>query len=152
MGVSEGGIEIGESPKQTAAREFREETSLTEWSFKEGYERNLSYTYLRKGRKILKTVTYYVVEVHDIESLARSAEHVPDSTGHWCRWGTHEQTMRLLFHAKIRQLFTEADQWIRQGCQGELPMALGNELELPADSETESSASGPTLHDQPEVG
>jgi len=108
-----GGVETGETTRQAAAREFLEETSLTEWSFREGFERNLSYTYLRRGRKVLKSVTYYVVEVYDCSSLARSFEHVEDPFGYWCRWGSFSETMALLYHAKIRQLFAEADLWIR---------------------------------------
>jgi bis(5'-nucleosidyl)-tetraphosphatase len=108
-----GGMENGESPRETAAREFTEETSLTDWSFRDGFERSLSYTYLRRGRKVLKTVTYYLVEVKDDRPLARSVEHVEDSAGHWFHWGTFEQISRLLYHAKIRQVFAEADAWLK---------------------------------------
>ncbi|WP_233578792.1 NUDIX domain-containing protein [Tautonia sociabilis] len=107
-----GGMDPGENTRQTAAREFQEETSLVHWSFREGFERSLSYTYLRQGRKVLKTVVYYIVEVHDPSPLACSAEHMPDPTGHWHHWGTFEQISRLLYHAKIRQLFAEAHEWI----------------------------------------
>ncbi len=109
-----GGIELGETPREAAAREFHEETSLTEWAFREGFERPLSYSYIRRGRRVLKTVTYYVVEVFDDAAICRSAEHVPDATGHWYRWGTFPQITRLLFHSKIRQLFAEAEVWIMQ--------------------------------------
>ncbi len=54
-----GGVETGESTRQAAAREFHEETSLVEWSFRDGFEQTLSYTYIRRGRKVVKTVTYY---------------------------------------------------------------------------------------------
>jgi 8-oxo-dGTP pyrophosphatase MutT (NUDIX family) len=108
-----GGMEPGEAPRDTAAREFTEETSLTDWSFRDGFERSLSYTYLRRGRKVLKTVTYYLVEVKDDRPLARSVEHVEDSAGHWFHWGTFEQISRLLYHAKIRQVFAEADAWLK---------------------------------------
>src|SRR5512142_2049087 len=71
-----GGIEAGETPRATAAREFQEETGLTNWSFREGFEQSLSYTYVRRGRKVVKTVAYYVAEVRDSSTPARSAEHV----------------------------------------------------------------------------
>src|SRR5947209_2881030 len=58
-----GGMESGESTRETAAREFQEETGLFDWSFREGFERSLSYTYIRRGRKVIKSVTYYLVEV-----------------------------------------------------------------------------------------
>jgi 8-oxo-dGTP pyrophosphatase MutT (NUDIX family) len=64
-----GGVEPGEATHQTASREFQEETGLQDWSFVEGFERSLSYTYIRRGR---------------------------------------------LYHTKIRQVFAEADAWLRQ--------------------------------------
>jgi bis(5'-nucleosidyl)-tetraphosphatase len=108
-----GGIEASETPRETAAREFQEETGLTDWSFREGFEQSLSYTYIRRGRKVVKTVTYYIVEVRDSSTLARSTEHVYDPSGHWYRWGSFEQISRLLYHIKIRQVFAAADAWLR---------------------------------------
>jgi bis(5'-nucleosidyl)-tetraphosphatase len=107
-----GGMETGESARETAAREFVEETSLTDWSFREGFERNLSYTYIRRGRKVIKTVSYFLAEVHDASPLMKSAEHVEDPFGYWCYWGTFDQINRLLYHSKIRQVFAEADAWL----------------------------------------
>jgi bis(5'-nucleosidyl)-tetraphosphatase len=108
-----GGMEAGETTRETAAREFQEETSLTDWAFREGFERSLSYTYVRRGRKVLKSVSYYLVEVLDDSALACSPEHIEDPFGHWFHWGTFDQVTRLLYHAKIRQLFAEADAWLR---------------------------------------
>ena len=108
-----GGIEAEETPREAAAREFHEETNLSSWAFRDGFERNLSYTYLRRGRKVLKTVTYFLTEVLDDSTLACSFEHVEDPFGHWYHWGSFEQINRLLYHAKIRQLFAEADAWLR---------------------------------------
>lgn len=124
-----GGMETGELSIQTAAREFREETGLTEWAFRVGFERQLSYVYLRRGRKVLKTVTYYLVEVYDESSLACSAEHVPDAEGAWHVWGTQDQIARLLFHAKIRHLFAEAHAWLTGG-----PTPIGDPRELDWDA------------------
>jgi bis(5'-nucleosidyl)-tetraphosphatase len=110
-----GGIEANETARQTAAREFQEETGLVRWSFREGFEQSLSYTYIRRGRKIVKSVTYYVVEVQDASTLACSSEHAKDPSGNWHHWGTFEEISRLLYHAKIRQVFAEADAWLRSG-------------------------------------
>jgi hypothetical protein len=64
-----GGMETGESTRDTAAREFQEETGLVEWSFREGFEKSLSYTYIRRGRKVVKTVTYSLAEVRNAAAL-----------------------------------------------------------------------------------
>jgi 8-oxo-dGTP pyrophosphatase MutT (NUDIX family) len=108
-----GGMETGESTRQTAAREFTEETGLTDWTFHDGFERSLSYTYIRRGRKVIKTVTYYLARVRDDSALTRSAEHVEDPFGYWFHWGTFDQISRLLYHTKIRQVFAEADSWLQ---------------------------------------
>ena len=110
-----GGMEAGESTRDTAAREFLEETGLTDWTFREGFERSLSYTYVRRGRKVIKTVCYYLVEVRDVTSMTRSDEHVEDPFGDWCSWGNFEQVTKLLHHSKIRQVFAEADAWLSRG-------------------------------------
>jgi 8-oxo-dGTP pyrophosphatase MutT (NUDIX family) len=109
-----GGVEAGETTREAAAREFQEETSLTDWSFCEGFERSLSYTYIRRGRKVVKTVTYFLVEVRDPAPLARSPEHVEDPQGRWSSWGRFSDISALLYHTKIRQVFAEADAWLRE--------------------------------------
>jgi 8-oxo-dGTP pyrophosphatase MutT (NUDIX family) len=109
-----GGVEPGETTRQAAAREFQEETGLKDWNFVEGFERSLSYTYIRRGRKVVKTVTYYLVEVAEPSAPTRSAEHVADPHGDWFHWGTLEEINLLLYHTKIRQVFAEADALIRK--------------------------------------
>ena len=121
VGVPQGGHGGGrDAPRDRRARVPGGDRPV-HWSFREGFERSLSYTYIRRGRKVLKTVTYYLVEVHDDASLACSPEHVEDPSGHWHHWGTFEQISRLLYHAKIRQVFAEADAWLRveHGLRGE---------------------------------
>ena len=109
-----GGMESGETTRETAAREFTEETGLVAWGFRDGFERSLTYTYVRRGRKVLKTVTYYLVEVTGDAEPIQSIEHVEDHSGHWYRWGTFEEINRLLYHAKIRQVFADADRWVEE--------------------------------------
>ena len=68
---------------------------------------------IRRGRKVIKTVTYYLIEVRDPTSVARSIEHDEDPTGQWHRWGTFDEISQLLYHTKIRQVFAEADAWLK---------------------------------------
>ena len=113
MGVSQGGRRIGRIDPASGRSRVQEETSLIDWSFRDGFERTLSYTYIRRGRKVIKTVTYYLVEVRDPDALACSPEHVEDPNGQWYRWGTFDEITELLYHTKIRQVFAEAETWLK---------------------------------------
>jgi len=108
-----GGIEPGETARQTAAREFVEETGIRSWAFREGFERTVTYTYIRLGRRRNKTITYFLAEVFDGSDLKCSREHMEDPLGHWSHWGSFEQIGTMLCHAKTRRLFAEADAWLR---------------------------------------
>lgn len=103
-----GGIEPGEGPVEAAAREFAEETGIVAWAFHGPFRRDLSYTYLRDGRRRVKAVTYFLAEVFDRSGMVRSLEHSEDDSGRWYRWGTFEETLRLLGHKKIRDILAEA--------------------------------------------
>jgi bis(5'-nucleosidyl)-tetraphosphatase len=108
-----GGIEVGESPREAAVREFQEETGIVSWAFREGFERTLSYSYSRQGRRRFKTVTFFLAEVFDTSTQARSHEHFEDASGHWYHWGSHEEISLRLYHSKIRKILAEVDAWLR---------------------------------------
>lgn len=108
-----GRIEPGESPDQAAAREFQEETGITSWVFCEGFDRDVSYTYIHNGRKHFKTVTYFIAEVFDESAMTPSVEHIVDTSGRWYRWDTFDQISHLLCYPKTRRLVAEANAWLR---------------------------------------
>jgi 8-oxo-dGTP pyrophosphatase MutT (NUDIX family) len=58
LGLPKGGANAGESPEQTTAREVREETGITA-SVRERLGQ-VDYTYRRAGRRIDKTVHFYL--------------------------------------------------------------------------------------------
>jgi bis(5'-nucleosidyl)-tetraphosphatase len=113
-----GGIERGEGPRETAAREFEEETGISAWAFRGSFERRISYTYVRDGRRRSKGVTYFLAEVFDPTTMTRSHEHSEDGSGRWYLWGGFEETTRMLAHAKSRDLLAEADLWLRHDRTG----------------------------------
>jgi bis(5'-nucleosidyl)-tetraphosphatase len=115
-----GGIEPGESARQAAAREFVEETGISSWAFREGFERTITYTYIRHGARRNKAVTYFLAEVFDASDLKCSREHKEDPLGHWSHWGSFEQIGTMLCHAKTQRLVAEADAWLR-GLDGSRP-------------------------------
>ena len=60
LGLPKGGPNAGESPEQTAAREVREETGVT--ARVRGRLGRVDYSYRRSGRRIDKTVHFYLCE------------------------------------------------------------------------------------------
>jgi bis(5'-nucleosidyl)-tetraphosphatase len=110
--LPKGGIEPGETPRQAAAREFREETGLVSWSLLDGFEQGLSYRYHRDGLKRLKTVTYFVAEVFDDATMTCSHEHGEDLQGRWYFWGQPPAITELLRHAEVRKHFIAAHAWL----------------------------------------
>ena len=114
----------GNSPREASSREnragrqprgnFRKRPGSSTGRFSRDSSASLSYTYVRRGRKVVKTVVYYLAEVGNSALPTRSVEHVEDPHGQWFRWGTFEQINDLLYHTKIRQVFAEADGWLRK--------------------------------------
>jgi 8-oxo-dGTP pyrophosphatase MutT (NUDIX family) len=59
-GLPKGGPNPGESPEQTAAREVREETGVT--ATVREFLGDVSYWYRRGGRRVYKTVHFYLCD------------------------------------------------------------------------------------------
>jgi 8-oxo-dGTP pyrophosphatase MutT (NUDIX family) len=59
-GLPKGGADPGETPEQTAAREVREETGVT--VSVRGFLGDVEYWYRRGGRRVFKTVRFYVCD------------------------------------------------------------------------------------------
>lgn len=70
-----GHIELGEDAQQTATRELKEETGISELSFIDGYRQTLRYFFRQKGIGIFKIVIYYLAETNQSE-VSLSHEHI----------------------------------------------------------------------------
>jgi 8-oxo-dGTP pyrophosphatase MutT (NUDIX family) len=78
MGLPKGGMEAGETPEQTAAREVREETGIVV-----GVREPLGdvrYTYRRGGRRVRKTVHFFLCDY--VEGSTADHDHEVDDA----RW------------------------------------------------------------------
>jgi bis(5'-nucleosidyl)-tetraphosphatase len=106
----------GETDIETALRELREETTVTQIRVLPDFRDQVRYTYRREGREIEKTVVFFTGEVLDWTGIPDSAptnEHGPHPRiGQWHKWGTEAQTHRLLFHAGMRNLLDRTARFI----------------------------------------
>jgi 8-oxo-dGTP pyrophosphatase MutT (NUDIX family) len=77
-GLPKGGMEAGETPEQTAAREVREETGVVA-AVREPLG-DVRYTYRRGGRRVRKTVHFFLCEY--LEGSTDDHDHEVDEA----RW------------------------------------------------------------------
>lgn len=70
-----GHIERGEDAQQTARRELKEETGISEVSFVDGYKQTLRYFFRQKGIGVFKIVIFFLAETEQSE-ISLSHEHI----------------------------------------------------------------------------
>ncbi len=104
-GLPKGGADPGETPEQTAAREVREETGTTV----DVRERlgEVSYWYRRNGRRIHKTVHFFLCEY--ISGDTADHDHEVDDA----RWIPLRDAERVLTYPAERRLAELAKSKIR---------------------------------------
>jgi bis(5'-nucleosidyl)-tetraphosphatase len=74
-GSPKGHIEKGETIEETARREVREETGLTDIQFLEGFRENNEYFLTGKEGKVFKKVTFLIAETRT-QKVVLSFEHI----------------------------------------------------------------------------
>ena len=70
-----GKMENGESPNETAIRETREETGITDIKFREGFEEWIRYNFQFEGQLVDKKVVFFLGETQT-EKVEISHEHL----------------------------------------------------------------------------
>ena len=98
--LPKGGAHVGETGEETAGREVREETGITV----EVGERlgDVSYVYRRDGRRIRKTVHFYLC--HFVSGSTEDHDHEVDDA----RWIPLEQALTALSYPGERRLIARA--------------------------------------------
>ncbi len=70
-----GNVEPNESEKQTVVRELKEETSITDAQFIDGFKETIAYFYRRQGLTVHKEVVFFIIE-SNTDKVELSFEHV----------------------------------------------------------------------------
>jgi len=96
-----GRIEKGESPKDAALREAREETGITDIAFLDGYEETIQYRYQYNGRTIQKEVIFFLAKTGTTQ-ITLSDEHL-DFT-----WLEFDEAYKKITYQNARNLLVKA--------------------------------------------
>jgi 8-oxo-dGTP pyrophosphatase MutT (NUDIX family) len=104
-GLPKGKVDPGETDEQAARRELAEETGITDFNPQTGFEHTITYWFTRDGRKIHKTVRYFLAGVKSREAKV-SREH--SELG----WFSLEQAKERIIFANLREVVKKADEFI----------------------------------------
>jgi 8-oxo-dGTP pyrophosphatase MutT (NUDIX family) len=107
-GFSKGNIEAGETEKEAAIREAKEETGLNNFKFLEDFMEKIEYFYKRKGKRIHKEVIYFLVETEEKE-VQVSYEHKG------FEWLKLEEALNLLSFNNTKEILKRASEAIEKG-------------------------------------
>lgn len=99
-GFPKGHAEEGESPQEAAGRELEEETRLIVEEFLLSVPISEHYTFVRNGKKIHKTSSYFPARVSGSPALQQ--EEIQEG-----RWLTFEKAMKTLTFPEGRALFNQ---------------------------------------------
>jgi bis(5'-nucleosidyl)-tetraphosphatase len=103
-----GNIEPGETEKEAAVREIREETGITDVEFIEGFRHTISYKYRKARRLVDKEVVLFLAETKT-RNITLSHEHIGFA------WKNYDDAMKQLTYKNAKNLLEAARQFMEMG-------------------------------------
>ncbi len=102
-----GNVEPNESEKETVVRELKEETSITEAQFVDGFREAIAYFYRRQGLTIHKEVVFFLMEANT-DKVVLSFEHV----GYV--WLDYQHTMEKLTFKNAKDVLQKSRDFLKK--------------------------------------
>ena len=96
-----GNIEKGEKLRETVIRETKEETGIGDIEFIQGFKEEINYFYQREGKKIYKTVIFFLSKTKTKE-VKLSFEHKD------FKWLNYEKALNRLTHKTAKEILKKA--------------------------------------------
>ena len=103
-----GHVEAGETEQQTAARELREETGITDVKLLDGFRDRVQYSFRRADRTVKKQVIYYLAETA-VACVKLSWEHQA------YEWLPVQEALDRLTYDSSREVLRAALKWFCEG-------------------------------------
>jgi len=100
-----GHVEGSETEKETVLRETREEASITDLAFIEGFRHRISYYYRRAGQTVFKEVIFYLLE-SKTDAVRLSREHVGYD------WLPYERAYERLTYKNAKETIRKAKDFL----------------------------------------
>ena len=102
-----GNIEAGESERQAATREIREETGITDVEFLDGFRMTIDYRYYHGRRLVQKEVVLFLARTRT-RQVTLSHEHIGFA------WKKYDDAMDQLTYRNAKNLLSAAKDYMRQ--------------------------------------
>ena len=102
-----GNVELNESEKETVIRELREETSITEAQFIDGFREAIAYFYRRQGLTVHKEVVFFIMEAYT-DKVELSFEHIGYA------WLDYQHTMEKLTFKNAKDVLQKARDFLKK--------------------------------------
>ena len=101
-----GNQERGENHTDTISREVKEETGISDLTFIEGFEKEMSYKYTRQNQLISKKVVYLLARTNS-KDVVLSSEHTN------FEWDPYEIALKRLTYKKSKEILTEGYKFLK---------------------------------------
>ncbi len=96
----------GESPAETARREFQEETGISDFQMLDEPSFREHYSFVKNGESIEKTVSYFLGFVSSMEVVLQ-VEEIQNSA-----WVSFEEAVKLITFDANRRMFEEVKAYL----------------------------------------